>query len=115
MGIRLGGTGARGAARLHYPDLLLVTSAGGRVAVELELTAKGQGRLDGILAGYGGEPRIDAVLYLVDRPAIGQTIRSTARRLGLSWLVHVQSVRQPWAGSATAVRGAERLPAGRQR
>jgi hypothetical protein len=115
LGIRLGGSGAHGRARLHYPDLLLVTPDGRCIALELELSAKGQGRLDGILAGYGGEPGIDAVLYLVDRPAIAQKIRSSARRLGLSWLVHVQWIRQPATSATAALRSTERVPAGRQR
>jgi hypothetical protein len=115
LGIRLGGSGAHGRARLHYPDLLLVTPEGRHIAVELELSAKGQRRVDGILAGYGGEPGIDAVLYLVDRPHVARAIRSSARRLGLSPLVQVQWVRQPTASAARAVRAAVRAPPGRER
>src|SRR5205807_2339860 len=38
LAVRLGGPGRHGLERLHYPDLLLVTAGGQRVAVELELT-----------------------------------------------------------------------------
>ncbi|MFL5822398.1 MAG: hypothetical protein ACJ764_03040 [Solirubrobacteraceae bacterium] len=115
LGIRLGGTDPHGRARLHYPDLLLITPEGRRVAVELEFSSKGQARLDRILAGYGSDARTDAVLYLVDRPALAQTIRSRARRLGLSSLVHVQWVRQPVTRPTGTIRAAERSPAARER
>ena len=39
-GIGLGLAGPRGGQKLHYPDLILETSGGKRVAVELELTPK---------------------------------------------------------------------------
>jgi hypothetical protein len=94
VGVRLGGVGAGSRERLHYPDLLLVTPEGGRVAVELELTAKSRARRERILAGYGSDPRIDAVLYLVDQPALATSIQASARRLGISQLIHVQWVRQ---------------------
>lgn len=103
LGVRLGGVGAGGRERLHYPDLLLVTPEGARVAVELELTAKSRARRERILAGYGSDPRIDAVLYLVDQPALATSIQSSARRLGISQLVHVQWVRQ---GAASRPGGA---------
>jgi hypothetical protein len=64
------------------------------VAVELELTAKSRARRERILAGYGSDPRIDAVLYLVDQPALATSIQASARRLGISQLIHVQWVRQ---------------------
>jgi hypothetical protein len=95
LGIRLGGLGPGGRERLHYPDLLLVTPDGRRVAVELELSIKARVRLERILAGYGSDPRVDAVLYLVDRPAVARSIQSAARRLGIAQHVHVQWVQQP--------------------
>jgi hypothetical protein len=108
FGVRLGGAGPRGRERLHYPDLLLIMPEGHRVAVELELSAKGSARREKILAGYGGDPRIDAVLYLVEQPSLARAIQTSARRLGISHLVHVQWVRQP-AGSETGLgRDAQR-------
>lgn len=108
LGVRLGGVGSGGRERLHYPDLLLVTPEGARVAVELELSAKSRARRERILAGYGSDPRFAAVLYLVDRPALATSIRSSARRLGISQYVHVQRVRQaPSARAGNAQAAAQ--------
>lgn len=112
LGVRLGGRGPGGRERLHYPDLLLVTPDGRRIAVELELTAKGTARRERILAGYGADARIDAVLYLVDRPALATAIRSSARRLGISHHVHVQWVRQGAADRARPALAVQRAAVG---
>jgi hypothetical protein len=93
LGVRLGGLGAGGRPRLHYPDLMLVVDGGRRIAVELELTPKGRTRRETILAGYGADPRIDAVLYLTEGPGIAKSVTASARRLGLGPLIHVQRVR----------------------
>jgi hypothetical protein len=98
FGIRLGGVGPRGRDRLHYPDLLLVDAGGRRIAVELELSRKSRARRESIFFGYASERRIDAVLYLVESPAMAASIRSTAAAFGISDRVHVQYVR--WAGAA---------------
>jgi hypothetical protein len=74
----------------HRPDLWLITDAGRRVAVELELTPKGRGRLDRIMLGFAGDPALDAVLYLVPNPRVGRGIEAAAQRAGISGLVHVQ-------------------------
>lgn len=69
----------------HRPDLG-ITANGGRVAVEVELTAKAQSRLHAILAGYRqelGTGRLAGVLYVVDRPAVRQAVEQQARRVGL--------------------------------
>jgi hypothetical protein len=102
FGVRLGGVGAGGRERLHYPDLLLVGPSGRRVALELELTSKGRARRERILAGYAADSRIDSVLYLVDQPATGRALRASASRLGISHRVHVQPVRfeEPQRGPA---------------
>ena len=90
--MRLGGAGPAGRERLHYPDLLLVTSQQRRIGVELELTTKDRGRRERILAGYGADSRVDAVLYLVDRPGVARAIEASAARLGIGSMVHVQRV-----------------------
>jgi hypothetical protein len=102
FGVRLGGVGPAGRDRLHYPDLLLVTRERLRIALELELTGKDRMRREKILAGYGADPRIDAVVYLVeiDKPGIGRAIQDSARRLGISDLIHIQRVR--WDASKLA-------------
>jgi hypothetical protein len=91
-GVRLGGTGPGGRDRLHYPDMVLVTETGHRVAFELELTTKATERRERILAGYAADRRIDAVIYLVDRPGAGHAIDRSAARVGISHLVRVQKV-----------------------
>jgi hypothetical protein len=98
MAVRLGGYGPGGRERLHYPDLLLHRPDGRRIAVELELTNKGPKRLERILAGYGADPRTDAVLYLVPNRTIGNSVVAAAERLRIGDLVHVQLVRDESPG-----------------
>ena len=93
LGVRLGGFGPRGHERLHYPDLLVRTADGRRIALELELSSKGRARLETILIGYGADPRIDGVVYLVDKATTARSVSEAARRLGVSSRVHVQRVR----------------------
>ena len=95
LGVRLGGHGPNGRPRLHYPDLLLVDPHGRRIAVELERSSKGRTRRDQIIGGYASDPRIDAVLYLVDKPQIARAIRDSARCHDASARVYVRPVR--WA------------------
>jgi hypothetical protein len=83
-----------------------VLPGGQRVAVELELTGKGRARRDKIMAGYAADPRIDAVLYLVDKPAIARAIQSSARAAGIADEVHVQAFR--WGGEAKRDASLER-------
>jgi hypothetical protein len=97
-GVRIPGAGAGGRERLHYPDLLIRTATGHTIAIELELSSKQRTRREGILGAYGAEPRIDAVVYLSDTRAIGRAVQASARRLGMSSLVHVQ--RCEWGASA---------------
>jgi hypothetical protein len=104
FGVRLGGMGPAGRERLHYPDLLLVTPDQRRIAVELELTSKERTRRERILAGYGADPRIDAVLYLVDRTAVARAIEASAARLAIASMVHVQRVQ--WSAGREAGPGA---------
>jgi hypothetical protein len=119
FGVRLGGFGAAGQARLHYPDLLLRTRAGHNVAIELERSHKKRARREAILGGYALDRRIDAVVYFVDNPATGRAIEASAARLGLSSLVHVQrlawdpKICPPGRGVSTErSRPAERAGAG---
>lgn len=93
LAVRMGGVGPGGRERLHYPDLLLITAGGRRVAVELELTAKTRTRREEILSAYGADPRIDAVVYLVADKRVGDPVITAARRLGISQLVDVQMVK----------------------
>ncbi len=90
LGVGIGGVGPGGREQLHYPDLLLTSARGKRIAVELELTGKSNARLGRIMMGYAADARIDAVLYLVpDRP-LGERIAQAARTVGIGELVSVQ-------------------------
>jgi hypothetical protein len=109
FGVRLGGFGPSGRPRLHYPDLLLVTPEGRRIAVELELTRKGRTRLEKILTGYAVDRRIDAVLYLTDDPSVARGVEASASRLGITSLVSLQRVAMNRSPAArTTVRDVER-------
>jgi hypothetical protein len=96
-GVRLGGVDQFGNERLHYPDLVLIDARERRLALELELTRKGRGRRESILGGYGSDPRIDRVLYLVEANRVGRAIgrltEGTAREMGLAGIVRVQQVK----------------------
>jgi hypothetical protein len=91
-GVRLGGFGPGGRDRLHYPDLVVVTQTGHRVAFELELSTKEVARRERILAGYAADRRIDGVVYLVEHASVGRAIERSATRIGISHLVRVQRV-----------------------
>lgn len=92
FGVRLGAPGRGGRPRLHYPDLLLVTDTGHRVAFELELTLKSPRRRERILAAYAADKRIDAVVYLVDHPARRRAMQESVRRVGIADRVRVEQV-----------------------
>lgn len=100
-GVRQFGLGPGGAERLHYPDLLLETNGGRRVALELELTGKSRRRLEGILAGYGADPRVDAVVYVVADDRLEAKVRRAAARAGASDKVFVR--RFSWTPSMRAL------------
>jgi hypothetical protein len=102
LAVRLGGFGPHGRERLHYPDLVLRTADGRRVALELELTPKSRTRLETILAGYGADPRFAGVVYLVERPAVARSVQAAARRIGITPLVHIRRVRSTVSTNARA-------------
>jgi hypothetical protein len=102
LAVKLGGVGPRGREALHYPDLLLRTADGRTVALELELSPKGRARLERILGGYGADPRIDGVLYVVQTGTVARSVQAAARRLGIASLVHIQRVRSTVSNPAAA-------------
>jgi hypothetical protein len=102
-GVRYLGVGGRGGGgpagdgrRLHYPDLTVVTASGRRVAFELELQLKGATRRERILSAYAGDPRFDAVVYLVATRQDRRALEASARRAGLDDRLYVQRFR--WSG-----------------
>jgi hypothetical protein len=93
-GVRyIGGGGWGGDRRLHYPDLTVVTASGQQVAFELELRLKGAARRERILSAYAGDPRFDAVVYLVATPRDQRMLEASARRAGLEDRLYVQLFR----------------------
>ena len=95
-GGRGGGGRAGGGPRLHYPDLTVVTASGRRIVFELELNLKGAARRERILSAYAGDPRFDAVVYLVATRQDRRTLEASARRAGLEDRLYVQRFR--WSG-----------------
>ncbi len=115
LAVRLGGFGPHGREKLHYPDLVLRTANGRRVALELELTPKSRTRLETILVGYGADPRFDGVVYLVQSATVARAVRAAARRLGIEDRVRLQRVRATVSPAASAAtRAAERTSPGRR-
>jgi hypothetical protein len=97
-GVRYIGTGgwAGRGPRLHYPDLTVVAASGERIAFELELQLKGAARRERILSAYAGDPRFDAVIYLVATPKDRRLLLASARRAGLEDRLYVHLFR--WSG-----------------
>ncbi|HET9102200.1 MAG TPA: hypothetical protein VFN55_02505 [Solirubrobacteraceae bacterium] len=115
LGVPIHGLGPGGGERRHYPDLLVETTEGRRIAVELELSAKSRRAREQVLRAYGGQHGIDAVVYLTDRPGIGQAIAASARRLWVDDLLTVRAIAfGPGAGGLTPGRtgGLTRGPTG---
>jgi hypothetical protein len=114
FGVGLGLLGSHGQPQRHYPDLMLDTSGGHRVAVELELTAKSARRMARIMTGYASDASVDSVLYLVPTSALTQVVTDAARRAGISDLVHVQRI-APYGivGTSLADAGSARRSASR--
>jgi hypothetical protein len=106
-GIRLGGPDRFGNDRLHYPDLLVIDPRGRRLALVLELSAKGRERRELILGAYGADTRIDRVLYLAEATPSGRAtarlVGGSAGRMGLADRVRVQLVR-PFLGAGEEPR-----------
>jgi hypothetical protein len=114
-GVHLGGAGRDGRQRLHYPDLVVVTATGHRVAFELELTLKATRRREQILAAYAADRRIDAVVYLVDHPARRRAIQDSVRRVGIGDRVRVEQVvlgHAPQQSAGGSGREGHRVPRG---
>ncbi len=94
-----------GRPERHYPDLLLETTAGHRIGVELELSSKGRRRLDRVMEAYASDARIDAILYLVPDRALAERIRAAAGRAGITDMVHVRRIASPQIGGVASEHG----------
>lgn len=89
-GVGIGGFDGRGRPMRHYPDMMVTTAAGQRVAIELELTAKSARRLATIMRAYAGDGRIDGVLYVVPTDALARKVSAAAAEAGIGQIVRVQ-------------------------
>ncbi len=89
-GLGVGLLNRRGNPQRHYPDLLLNTRTGHRVAIELELSRKNRAELHRIMTAYASDGRIDMVIYLVPTATLARTVTDAARRAGISSLIRVQ-------------------------
>jgi len=114
LGIGVGTFRHGGRPSRHYPDLLLTTTGGRQVAVELELTAKSSDRLRWIMRAYASDPRISAVLYLVPDAEGARRIETAARRAGIASLVHVQRLAASGIHGAPPPIATGRVPAARE-
>ena len=111
FGVWLGGVGPGGSDRMHHPDLIIDTASGHRAAFELELTGKGRVRRERILEAYAADPRIAAVVYLVENRATGRAVERSAARLGIADLVHVHAVTLDRVSRSGEGRSHRRVPA----
>ncbi len=87
---RAGQLGRRG---LHFPDLAVDGIDGRPLAVEVELTAKGRGRLDSIVAGYVAARHIVAVRYYA-APAAKAGLERAISRAGAGDLFHIHDTEE---------------------
>ena len=113
LGVQVNEVGPAGGERRHYPDLLVETTDGRRIAVELELSPKSRRARERVLGAYGGQSRIDAVVYLTDRPGIGRAVVASAQRQWVKDLVTVRTIAfGPGAGGITPGRTGARAVTG---
>lgn len=65
----------------HLPDLGLVTAAGSRIAIEVELHSKAHARLRAILRGYRGQidrGTFSKIAYVTTKPTVAKLVRRHA-------------------------------------
>lgn len=74
---------------LHFPDLAVELGDGRPLCIELELTAKGSGRLDQIVSAYVRGRHIACVRYYA-APAAIRGVRGAVARAGASQLFDVR-------------------------
>lgn len=80
--------------RRHFPDLLVAHEEGRYWAIEVELTRKGNERLERILKSYRRSRHISAVRYYVERPTLAARLAAAGRRLRMEEKLDVR----PWPG-----------------
>jgi hypothetical protein len=88
-----GGQMQLGRRGLHFPDLAIEGADGRPLAVEVELTAKGRGRLDSIVAGYVRARHIAGVRYYA-APAAKAGLERAVARAGAGELFDVHDTKE---------------------
>lgn len=83
--------GDRSRRGLHFPDLAVELESGRPLAVEVELTAKGAGRLDSIVRAYVLARQLDSVRYYT-APAAHEGVLRAIDRAGAHDLFDVRSL-----------------------
>jgi hypothetical protein len=113
-GIGIGIFGADGRARRHYPDLLVALQGGGRVAVELELTAKSAPRMAAIMAAYASDARITRILYVAGSETVARGVQRAAAGAEIAARVQIRLLASDGiAGASIAAIESERRRARR--
>lgn len=81
-----------GHPRLHFPDCAVRSADGHQciLAIELERTAKGRARLNGILSAYVAARHIDRVRYYATNERVQKLVEVTAADLRAETLVEVR-------------------------
>lgn len=88
-----GGRAQLGRSGLHFPDLAVDGRDGRPLAVEVELTAKGRGRLDSIVAGYVRARHIAGVRYYA-APAARTGLERAIARAGAGHLFDIHETKE---------------------
>ena len=101
----------------HSPDLGIVHADQRRTAVEIELHAKSNDRLDNILAGYRelirGEQLAD-VTYVTDRRSVSELVRRRAAAALVADYIHIRSLEQIIVGTRARATAGPLAEAGSQ-
>jgi hypothetical protein len=86
------GTGLDKTVARHYPPLLLLLPGQWRVAFEVHTRQPPPSTLAAQLTAYAADPHVNLTIHLTTNRQIGDTIKSTADRLGLQDTIRVQSI-----------------------
>jgi Helix-turn-helix domain len=101
--VELGGRLPSGRPKLHFPDFVVFAGGDERpVAVELELTAKGRARLEGIVRGYVRARHLARACYYVGSPAVERSVMAAVRAVRAERVVEVVRWTAPVDASSSA-------------
>jgi hypothetical protein len=111
LGLGAGLLTESGRPHRHYPDLLLETTDGHQLAVELELSRKNSSRLDLVMEHYACDSRVDSVLYLVADEYTARKVEQAARKALIGDFVQIRLLESDLpASSGRGATAARRRP-----